>query len=107
MSIRELARRIGKDEKTVGRWESGETMPNLSDVAAITTHLPVTLDWIVGLELEPETVLARVIDVVGNEAGTISTNVERLIDELAKARHAVTRWDGVTERRQQQTEVRS
>ena len=103
MSTQELAERIGMDEKTVTRWETGETMPKLGDIAQITRHLPVTLDWIVGLELEPEAVLARVVDVVGNEVTTISTNVERLMDELTAARRAVTKWDGVTERRQSTT----
>ena len=103
MSVQELAERIGVDEKTLTRWETGATEPKLRDVAAITSHLPVTLDWIVGLQLEPEAVLARVVDVIGYEVTTISTNVERLMEELTAARRAVSKWDGVTERRQRQT----
>jgi transcriptional regulator with XRE-family HTH domain len=103
MSVQELADRIGVDEKTLTRWESGETMPKLGDIAPITRHLPVTLDWIVGLQLEPEAVLARVVDVIGYEVTTIATNVERLMEELTAARRAVSKWDGVTERRKQRT----
>jgi DNA-binding XRE family transcriptional regulator len=54
MSARELAKRLGITHPTIGRWESGETVPNAEDVSAVLAHLGV-----VGEERESILSLAR------------------------------------------------
>lgn len=54
VSARELARRLGITHPTIGRWESGETVPNAEDVSAYLACLSV-----VGEERERILTLAR------------------------------------------------
>jgi transcriptional regulator with XRE-family HTH domain len=44
VSARELAKRLGITHPTIGRWESGETVPNAEDVASYLTAIGVVGD---------------------------------------------------------------
>lgn len=44
-----LAGQSGVTEKTIWRWERGETDPQLDDAVNVATALGVSLDWLAGM----------------------------------------------------------
>ena len=49
LSQNEVAARIGVDQKTVSRWESGSTDPGFADMIALATAYDVSLDYLAGM----------------------------------------------------------
>jgi transcriptional regulator with XRE-family HTH domain len=94
LTERDLAQRIGVTERTILRWENEEpgpdnTMPKISEAAKLLLALPITLDWLVGIEMEPSDVVRTVAARVGDEVGAMTRMLDLLLKELTDARAAL------------------
>lgn len=50
----EMAKRIGVDRTTIGRYEKGEIFPNLDVLLNIKDKFNVSLDWLAGADTEEQ-----------------------------------------------------
>lgn len=54
-SMRQMAGCLDVGKTIIGKWESGENEPNLSNLLAIAEFFDVSIDWLVGREQPSET----------------------------------------------------
>ncbi len=53
-SMRQMAGCLDVGKTIIGKWESGENEPNLSNLLAIAEFFDVSIDWLVGREQPSE-----------------------------------------------------